>query len=211
MMKYTGRKILAVLLMLCALLTAAGCRTDLTEAENTVQVYLMALSNFNLDAMKASLTEGTNEDMGIDTSVYQSEFVQTDVYKKSVDTMYKALSKTVEFTIHSAEKQEDGSYLVDTTVKCADVNQEAVDEFMQIRMDEYTQKHPEILEKTELDQNNIGITVMAEAYGEFVQLQPKAERDIKISVSGENDQWRIISDERNNDLKQWIKDMFGTY
>ena len=125
--------------------------------------------------------------------------------------MYKALSKTVEFTIHSAEKQEDGSYLVDTTVKCADVNQEAVDEFMQIRMDEYTQKHPEILEKTELDQNNIGITVMAEAYGEFVQLQPKAERDIKIAVSGENDQWRIISDERNNDLKQWIKDMFGTY
>ena len=210
-MKYMGRKIITILLILCAVMSVAGCQDELTEAKNTVQVYLTALSNFNLDAMKTSLDQGTNEDMGIDTSVYQSTYIQTDTYKKAVDSMYKSLSNMMEFTIHEAEKQEDGSYLVYTTLKCADVNREAVDTFMQIRVDEYTQKHPEILQKTELDQNNIGIQVMAEAYREFVQLQPKVSADVKIAVCKTGGNWRIISDDRNQELKQWIQDMFGTF
>ncbi len=209
-MRNVTRKMITIWLCLI-MLFCVGCSSALTKAENIVQVYLTALTNFNLDAMKTSLTEGTNEEMGIDTSVYESNYVQTDTYKKAVDSMYKALGRTIEFTIKGSEKQEDGTVVVHTTLKCADVNETAVDEFMQIRMDEYVQKNPSYAEKTELDQNNIGITVMAEAYAEFVQLQPKTSDDVDIYVKKMDGQWRIINGDQNAELKDWISGVFGTF
>lgn len=207
-MSQIAKKIMV--LCMCVVMLC-GCGSNTTEAENTVQAYFTALANFNLDAMEASLTEGTNEDMGIDTSVYESHYVQTDTYQKAVISMHKALGKTIEFTINGSEKQEDSTVLVRTALKCADVNKVAVGQFIQARMDEYIKKHPEFETKTELDQNNIGITVMAEAYAEFVQLQPKVSKDVNIAVTKKDGQWRIINGEQNQQLKQWLSEVFETF
>lgn len=198
------------LLLVCGTI-CTGCGKDLTEAESAVKAYLMAISGFNLDAMQSCLSEGTNEDFGVDTAVFESSYVQTDTYKKAVESMFKSLSGTVEFTINSSEEIAKDTVSVGVTVKCANVEKSEVDEYMQAKMDEYTTLHPELQQKTALDQNDIGITVMADAYNEFVQLQPKTSTFLDIVVKKINGSWKIVNGEENADLKKWLSDVYGTF
>ena len=209
-MKYLTRKVVAFFLLL-TLLATVGCTEQTSNATTAVQVYMVALSNFNLSAMEDSITEGSNQDMGIDTSIYEVHNVQTDAYKKAVDSMYHALSETIEFEIHGTEDVGDGIMLVDTTLKCADVNQQAVAELVQSKVDEYIRKHPSYERKTETEKNDIAIRIIAEAYKEFVRIEPKVSEKIKIAVTETDNGWRVINGDRNYDLKQWIQGVFGTF
>lgn len=210
-MAHIWKKTIAVLLALSVLLCMTGCKKDLTKAENAVQVYLTALAGFNLDAMEAILTEGSNEDMGVDLSAYEKDFVVTDEHKATLDTMYKALCETAGFQINSSEQIEKGTVKVYVTLKRADVQEAAVDEYMQAKMAAYMEAHPKMLEKTELEQTNIGITVMTQAYKEFVKVQPKIEKELGILVRKTDGKWKIVNDSGNRELKQWLGDMFGIF
>ncbi len=208
--KYRVLTAMVSMLLVCGMI-CTGCGKDLTGAENAVKAYLMAVSGFNLDAMQSCLSEGTNEDFGVDTTVFESSYVQTDTYKKSVESMFKSLSSTVEFTINSSEEIAKNTVSVGVTVKCANVDKAAVDEYMQTKMDEYATLHPELEQKTALDQNDIGITVMADAYKEFVQLQPKTSAFLDIVVKEINGNWKIVNGEENAELKKWLTDVYGTF
>ncbi len=198
------------MILVCGMI-CAGCGKDLTGAENTVKAYLMAVSGFNLDAMQSCLSEGTNKDFGVDTAIFESSYVQTDTYKKSVESMFKSLSNTVEFTINSSEEIAKNTVSVGVTVKCANVDKATVDEYMQTKMDEYATLHPELTQKTALDQNDISISVMAGAYNEFVQLQPKTSTFLDIVVKEINGKWKIVNSEENANLKKWLSDVYGTF
>ena len=203
-------RILLSALLLAVLLTA-GCSNDQKEAENSVQAYLTAVSGFNLDAMETCLTEGKNEDFGIDTSMLSKNYVQTDTYKKAVDTMFKSLSATMEFSVNSSEKKTDDTMVVSTTIKYADVNEEAVEQFMQQKTDEYFKEHPELEKKTEIEQSDTGITVMANAYKEFLQTQGKISKDVDITVVRKDGKWKILNGEENSDLKNLLTDIYSTF
>lgn len=211
-MKKTLRRSLALILsVLMVAVSFAGCGKDVKEAEDVVQAYFTAISGFNLDAMETCLSEGSNKDMGVDTSSFERDYVQTDIYKKSVESMFKTLSNTISFTTEGGEIKEDKTAVVAVTVKHADVNQEAVDEFIQTKMDEYLEKHPELLDKTELDQNDINIQVMASAYNDFVKLQPKVSKTLDVVLVKKDGKWKISNATENKELKTLLQGIYGTY
>lgn len=205
----TWKKTIAVLLAAAVLLCMAGCKKDFTNAESAVQVYLTALAGFNVDAMEAILTEGTSEDMGVDLSAYEQDFVVTDDHRATLDILYKTLCETVEFQINSSEQVEKDTVQVYVTLKRADVKEAEVDEYLQASMDAYVEAHPGLLQMTEQEQTNIGIAVMTEAYKEFVQMQPETEKELGILVRETDGKWKIVNDGGNSELKQWLSDMFG--
>lgn len=211
-MKKTLRRSLALILsVLMVAVSFAGCGKDVKEAEDVVQAYFTAISGFNLDAMETCLSEGSNKDMGVDTSSFERDYVQTDIYKKSVESMFKTLSNTISFTTEGGEIKEDKTAVVAVTLKHADVNQEAVDEFIQTKMDEYAAKHPELLDKTELDQNDINIQVMASAYNDFVKLQPKVSKTLDVVLTKKDGKWKILNGAENSELKALLQSIYGTY
>lgn len=210
-----NRKLCKSLALVLSVLMVAvhfvGCSTSEKDAEEVVQAYFTAVSGFNLDAMEICLSKGTNKDMGVDTSSFEDDYVQTDTYKKSVESMFKTLSKTITFSIDGSEIKDGKTAVVTVTIKHADVNQEAVDEFMQTKMDEYATKHPELSEKTELDQNDTNIQVMANAYNDFVKIQPKVSKTIGVALVKKDGKWKIVNGSENKELKTVLEGIYGTY
>ena len=204
-------KVLFLVVALAIALICAGCSDDIKDAENTAKAYLTAVSGFNLDMMETFLSEGENEDFGIDTTVIAKNYEQTDTYKKAVESMFKALSGTIEYSIGSSEQRDKNTVVVNANVQFADVNKEAVDQFMQQKMDEYAEAHPKLAQKTEIEQSDIGITVMADAYKTFLQTQNKISKDVAVTVVRIGDQWKILNGEENRDLINLFTDIFGTF
>lgn len=202
----------AWLLLFCTVLLSVGCsEKNMKNAENTVKTYFTAVSSFNLAAMETCLSDGTNKDFGIDTTVITKGYEQTDAYKKAVESMFKALCGTVEYTIGTSEQQKKDRVVVNITVRYADVNQEAVEQFTRQKVDEYLQDNPQLLQKTEIDRDNIGIEVMADAYKTFLQTQSKISNDISVTVVRVGNQWKILNGEENRELIDWLTDIFGTF
>ena len=211
-MKNLLRKSLALILsILMVAVGFSGCGKGAKEAEEVARAYFTAVSGFNLDAMKTCLSKGDNKDMGIDTTTFGNDYVQTDTYKKSVESMFKTLSSSITFAVEKSEIKDEETAVVTVTVKHADVNQEAVDEFIQTKMDEYATKHPEISEKTELDQNDTNIQVMASAYNDFVKLQPKVSETIDVFLTKKDGKWKILNRAENKELKTLLQGIYGTY
>ena len=212
-MKKALRKGIIALLLLCLSATCfTGCGGDQTvEIENGVTAYLMAVSGFNLRGMKSCLAEGENKDFGIDTSVLDKGYVQTETYKKQVESMFKALGATMEFTVDSTEQTGKDTALTTVTITCADSNEEAVEEYTHRKVDEYVQTHPEMALKTDLERNDIAITVMAKAFNEFVQLQPRMEKKIQILLVKKGGGWKIAPASENKELKEFLTSVFGTF
>ncbi len=211
MLKQMINKSIVILLTLALTASFAGCgRQDKTQIENCVSVYLTAVSGFNLDAMNLCLEDGENKDYGIDTSTFESAYVQTDTYKKQVESMFKALSATILFTVDSSEQTSNTTAVVNVTVSSADVSETAVGEYMQRKVDEYAQEHPELASKTDLEQNDMNITVMANAYKEFVKLQPRVEHSFEIFVCKKDNQWKIAGASKNTQLVGFLKNTYGT-
>ena len=212
-MKLYFKKILlgAFTILLSALLLC-GCNEEaLKSAESVVHTYLTALSGFNVKAMESCLSEGTNKDFGIDTSIIGTDYVQTATYKKAVESMLKGLSGTIQFSINSSEVATDNTIVVNVTISAADVKQEDVDSYMVSRMDAYVQAHPELAGKSDLEQNDISIQVMSETYNEFVKLQPKVEQTFDITLIEKDDSWKIASSDANKPLVDWLSDLYGTF
>jgi lipoprotein len=197
--------------VLAAALLFAGCSDGTKEAENAAKAYLTAVSGFNLDVMEACLSEGKNEDFGIDTTVIAKDHEQTDTYKKAVESMFKALSGTVEYSIGQSEQRDKNTVVVNTEIRHADVNKEAVDQFMQQKMDEYADAHPELSQKTEIEQSDVGITVMADAYKTFLQTQNKISSEVAITLVRAGGSWKILNGEENRELKNLLTEIFGTF
>lgn len=211
MRKMLRRNLALILSILMVAISFAGCGKDIKEAEDVVQAYFTAISGFNLDAMETCLSEGENKDMGVDTTTFERDYVQTDIYKKSVESMFKTLSNTISFTTNGGELKDEKTAVVNVTVSHSDVNQEAVDEFIQTKMDEYATKHPELAEKTELDQNDINIQVMASAYNDFVKLQPKVSKTLDVVLIKKDGKWKILNGNENKELKTLLQGIYGTY
>lgn len=197
--------------VLAAALLFAGCSDGTKEAGNAAKAYLTAVSGFNLDVMEACLSEGKNEDFGIDTTVIAKDHEQTDTYKKAVESMFKALSGTVEYSIGQSEQRDKNTVVVNTEIRYADVNKEAVDQFMQQKMDEYADAHPELSQKTEIEQSDVGITVMADAYKTFLQTQNKISSEVAITLVRAGGSWKILNGEENRELKNLLTEIFGTF
>ncbi len=212
-MRRNLKKTIISVILVAATFFTYGCSGDgdIKKAETTAKAYLTAVSGFNLDAMETYLSEGTNEDFGIDTTAISKDYQQTDTYKKAVESMFKALGGTMEYTINSSEKIDKETVEIRATIKYADANQEAVDKYMQQRADEYVQMHPEFFYKTELEQSDVGITVMADAYKTFLQMQGKLSRDIKMTLVKKDDMWKVLNGDENRDLVNLFSDIFGTY
>ena len=212
MIKIVQKSVSVILLTILIMTCFAGCGNDeKVEIENGVTAYLMAVSGFNLRGMQSCLAEGSNKDFGVDTSVIESGYVQTDTYKKQVESMFKALGATMEFTVDSTEKTDDSTAIAMVTLKCADANEAAVEEYTHRKVDEYIQAHPETVLKTDLDRNDISITVMAQAFNEFVQLQPKVETKVSIVLTKKNGAWKIAAVSENGELKAFLTSVFGTF
>lgn len=210
-MKKILAKTLVLILVFCAILLPSGCSDNIQDAENIVKTYLTAVSGFNLDVMEACLSEGENEDFGIDISVLAKNYEQTDTYKKAVESMFKALGGTLEYSIGASEQKDKNKVAVNVTIRHADVNKEAVDQYMQQKVNEYIEANPQLLQKTEIEQSNVSIAVMADAYKTFLQTQNKISKDVLITVIRVKEQWKILNGEENRDLINLLTDIFGTF
>ena len=210
-MKRNFAKTLLLTLLLIFSISAAGCSGDVKDAENAVQAYLTAVSGLNLDAMEACLSEGKNKDFGIDTSAMSRSYEQTDAYKKAVESMFKSLSGTIEFSFEQTEKTERNKMVVLTKIKFADVNKEAVDEYMQRKTGEYAEDHPELAQRTDIEQSDVGISIMADAYKTFLQTRSKIEKKVPITVVRKGGEWKILNGDENRELKKLFSDIFGTF
>ena len=211
MKKLLTKYIACLLSLLMTFLGFAGCGQNTKEAESVVQAYFTAVFALNLDAMEVCLSEGTNKDMGVDTSFFERDYAQSDIYKKSVESMFKTLSNTILYTIDGSVAKEDGKAAVSVTVSHTDVNKTAVDEVIQTKINEYVQQHPEVLEKTEADQNDINIQLMANAYNKFVKLQPKVSKTFDVILQKIDGQWKILNGPENKELKALFQEIYETY
>ncbi len=125
--------------------------------------------------------------------------------------MFKTLSNTILYTIDGSAAKEDGKTAVSVTVSHADIDKTALDEFIQAKIDEYVQNHPEVLEQTEIEQNDINIQLMANAYNKFVKLQPKVSKTFDIILQKIDGQWKIINGPENEELKSLLQKIYETY
>ena len=117
----------------------------------------------------------------------------------------------MEYSIGQSEQRDKNTVVVNTEIRYADVNKEAVDQFMQQKMDEYADAHPELSQKTEIEQSDVGITVMADAYKTFLQTQNKISSEVAITLVRVRDQWKILNGEENRELKNLLTEIFGTF
>ncbi len=83
MKKLPTKHVACLLSLLMTFLGFAGCGQNTQEAESAVQAYFTAIFALNLDAMESCLSGGTNKDMGVDTSFFEADYAQSDIYKKA--------------------------------------------------------------------------------------------------------------------------------
>lgn len=208
-MQMIFKKIVSFALLLAVMFSICGCGNDVKQAENVAKAYLTAVSSYNLDIMESSLSEGTNKDFGIDEI---SEYnLQTNAQKKSTESMFKSLCGTMGYTIHSVEKTDRKIVVVGATVQYAEFDQEDVTQYMLQQADTYVKTHPELLEKTEQEQENIRITVMEQAFKTYLQTQNRPSRDITITLVKKDGSWKILNGEENHDLVELFADLFSTF
>ena len=210
------KKITSVLLVLIMILSAvglSGCKEEeqvdnVALAEAELRVYFSALSGFNLEAMKDCVEGKDEEDIGFSTENISYEYVQTDRYKRSVKEMYRALGKTIEFKINSSEETDDGKVVFDLKIKYADVEEEPMVKYTNSKVDEYIEKNPQFFEFNEVKQNDVAISVMAQAYEEYLQLTERLEKDFKFTMSNETGMYKVHTED-NKEFFEFLADLFG--
>lgn len=186
-----AKRLLSIVMLLAVLLTFTGCGNGTAEAENLLKTYFSALNGFNTDAMKKCLISDNEYDIGFSTESISDSYVQTDNYKKSVESMFKGLSDTFIFTINSNEVVDKATVKFNVTIKHADVNEEAVNNYIQRKVDNYVEKHPEYFDLNEIEQSDTSIAVMADAYSQYLQITERVTKDIDILVTKVDNNWKI--------------------
>ncbi len=132
-MKKSYQKIIFLLISIVAVITLSGCTSD-----KTVKNYLQALldTSYKNDAtifvdMKLGTAEEAKAlyDRGIDTGVgvFCSKLGVSDTYRESFRQVYMDMLAKVRYTVDTAEKQSDGSYVVTVTYEKMNIFQPALE------------------------------------------------------------------------------------
>ncbi len=132
-MKKSYQKIIFLLISIVAVSTLSGCTSD-----KTVKNYLQALldTSYKNDAtifvdMKLGTAEEAKAlyDRGIDTGVgvFCSKLGVSDTYRESFRQVYMDMLAKVRYTVDTAEKQSDGSYVVTVTYEKMNIFQPALE------------------------------------------------------------------------------------
>jgi len=201
-----------VVIMLLSVVLLSGCSDNVAsnkdEAEDALLVYLSTLSGFNLNAMKECVEGEDEDDVGFPTESFSYDYVQTSTYKIRVKDMYRALSNTIKVTIDSSVEQDDGKVAFDITLKHADVEEEAMTAYTNSKVDEYIEQNPHFFALNEVQQNDTAMTVIANAYEEYLQITEKLEKKFKIVMSKESGEWKIHTKD-NKEFFDFLAELFG--
>lgn len=202
-----------LLIVLATVLLFVGCgnKSVPQEAEGIVKTFFTALPGLNTDVMNACISEGDVKDFGIDTSLFSKEAQGTETYKNSVQNMMKSMCATIEYTVNSSEFIDKNKVAVNVTLKHADSNEEAVNEYIDYRIDNYMKKYPVFNSKTESEQNEILIQVIENAYITFLNNHEKVTKDINVVVECKNDKWKIVNSDDNSEIKSFLSDILRVY
>lgn len=203
-----AKRLLSIVILVVVLLTFTGCGNGTAEAENLLKTYFSALNGFNTDAMKKCLISDNEYDIGFSTETISDGYVQTDNYKKSVESMFKGLSDTFVFTINSSEAVDKTTVKFNVTIKHANVDEEAVNNYVQGKVDNYVTKHPSYFDLNEIEQSDTSIAVMADAYNQYLQITERVTKDIDVLVTKVGNNWKIET-AKNYELFELLTTVFA--
>lgn len=136
-MKKNYQKIIFLLISIVAVSTLSGCTSD-----KKVKNYLQALldASYKNDAaifvdMKLGSEEEAQElyERGIDTGVgvFCSKLGVPDAYRESFRQVYMDMLGKVRYTVDTAEKQSDGSYVVTVTYEKMNIFKPALERYQE--------------------------------------------------------------------------------
>ncbi len=136
-MKKSYHKIIFLLISIVAVSTLSGCTSD-----KKVKNYLQALldASYKNDAaifvdMKLGSEEEAQElyERGIDTGVgvFCSKLGVPDAYRESFRQVYMDMLGKVRYTVDTAEKQSDGSYVVTVTYEKMNIFKPALERYQE--------------------------------------------------------------------------------
>ena len=136
-MKKRYQKIIFLLMSIVAVSTLSGCTSD-----KKVKNYLQALldASYKNDAaifvdMKLGSEEEAQElyERGIDTGVgvFCSKLGVPDAYRESFRQVYMDMLGKVRYTVDTAEKQSDGSYVVTVTYEKMNIFKPALERYQE--------------------------------------------------------------------------------
>lgn len=136
-MKKSYQKIIFLLISIVAVSTLSGCTSD-----KKVKNYLQALldASYKNDAaifvdMKLGSEEEAQElyERGIDTGVgvFCSKLGVPDAYRESFRQVYMDMLGKVRYTVDTAEKQSDGSYVVTVTYEKMNIFKPALERYQE--------------------------------------------------------------------------------
>ena len=136
-MKKSYQKIIFLLISIVAVSTLSGCTSD-----KKVKNYLQALldASYKNDAaifvdMKLGSEEEAQElyERGIDTGVgvFCSKLGVPDAYRESFRQVYMDMLGKVRYTVDTAEKQSDGSYVVTVTYEKMNILKPALERYQE--------------------------------------------------------------------------------
>lgn len=205
------KKVVSLVLVCMIFMSAVmfgGCSPDTTEAENSLKAYLSSLKGFNTDAMKTFVVGDEEGDIGFTTETISSDYIQTDNYKKAVESMFKSLGSTFDFEINSAESISEEVVKFDVTVKCADVNAESMNSYIQTRVDTYLERNPGFYYLNEIEQNDTMIQVQADSYKQFLQITQKVTKNFTLTVNKIDESWKIKVDD-NKGFFEFLTEIFA--
>ncbi len=235
-MKKTTSLVMAFIILLSAFVFS-GCSADISGAENTLKVYFSSLSGFNTKAMQGCVAD-ENNGVGFTTEIMSEEYIQTDNYIKSIESMYKALGQTFEFNINSNEVIDKNTIKFNITFKYANVDDVAVEEVkptaeegtvmsdgtiivmeaenQETKMDKYCReqleayiaKNPSMLDLNEIEYSDKAISLIAKFYDQYLQITNRTKSDFDIIVSKRSGSWKIHTED-NKDFFDLLAMLFG--
>lgn len=203
-----AKRLLSIVMLVAVILTFSGCGGGVDEAESLLKTYFSALNGFNTDAMAKCLVSDNEYNIGFSTETISDGYVQTDNYKKSVESMFKGLSDTFTFTINSSEMVDKSTVKFNVTVKHANVDEEAVNSYVQEKVDDYVTKHPSYFDLNEIEQSDTSIAVMADAYNRYLQITERVTKEIDILVTKVGNSWKIET-AKNYELFNLLTEVFA--
>ena len=195
-------------MMVISCLIFSGCSADTTEAENSLKAYLSSLKGFNTDAMKTYVVGDEEGEIGFTTDTFSADYIQTDNYKNAVESMFKALGSTISYEIDAVNSIDENQVNFDITLKCADVNEEAMNEYIQKKVDTYLERNPGFYYLNEIEQNDTMIQVQADSYKQFLQITQKETKNFTLTVSKVGESWKVKVDQ-NRDFFKFLSQLFA--
>lgn len=236
-MKKTVSCLIAFIILLSAV-AFSGCSEDVSGAENTLKVYFSSLSGFNTKAMQECVLDENTGNIGFTTETMSEGYIQTDNYKNSVESMYKALGQTFEFAVNSHEvvdkntikfnikfkyanvddvaveevkpTDEAGSVMADGTVIVMEAQgtETKMDKYCREQLENYIAKHPSMLDLNEIEYSDKAISLIAGYYKQYLQITSKTESEFDMVVSKRSGSWKIHRED-NKEFFDLLTMLFG--